>query len=228
MAKSTQAIGDYLNLLFCNIGWANVGDVTGLLPSTTTGSLYVSLHTADPGASGNQSTSEAAYSGYTRIGVTRTNTQWLVVAPQVSNVNAITFPACATGTETESYWGIGTDSTGAGHLLYSGPLTSAIVSFTAETTDNITVPNLSISVDDRIAFFNGTPDDTFPTGLTQGVLYFVKTVTGDVITVSTTSGGSPVDITGAGAGVCAIVVSFPVSTGIRPNMTASALVILEN
>src|ERR1041385_2048787 len=54
-----------LKLLFQNTTWANVGDATGLVHTTTAGSFFISLHTADPSA-GNQSTSETAYTGYAR------------------------------------------------------------------------------------------------------------------------------------------------------------------
>lgn len=228
MPKSTAAIGNYLAHLFQNAAWANIGDAPGLLASSTAGSLYVSLHTANPGISGNQSTSEAAYSGYTRKSVARNNTQWTVSAPQVTNANAVVFPACASGSETEAFWGLGTDSTGAGNLLYFGPLAAKMVVFTAETTDDITVPNQAFSVDDRVVFYNGTADDTFPAGLTVGTVYFVKTSSGDVITVSTTSGGTVVDITAAGAGICAKVVLFAVSSGTVPSISSGNLVILEN
>ena len=39
-------------------------------------SLYVSLHTANPGATGNQTTSEAAYTSYARVAVARTSGGW--------------------------------------------------------------------------------------------------------------------------------------------------------
>ena len=37
--------------------------------SSVAGSLYVSLHTADPGVGGGQNTNEATYSGYARVAV---------------------------------------------------------------------------------------------------------------------------------------------------------------
>ena|GEM_PF-5303182 len=50
-----------LLLLLNNTTWANIGDPTGIVGSTSAGSLYLSLHTADPGDSGNQTTSEVSY-----------------------------------------------------------------------------------------------------------------------------------------------------------------------
>ena len=66
-----------LKLLFQNTTWANVGDATGLVHTTTAGSFFISLHTADPSA-GNQSTSETAYTGYARVAVARSSAGWTV------------------------------------------------------------------------------------------------------------------------------------------------------
>lgn len=41
-----------LTLIFNNTNLANVGDATGLRGSTTAGSFYIGLHTADPGEAG--------------------------------------------------------------------------------------------------------------------------------------------------------------------------------
>lgn len=69
---------NFLNLLFKNTTWANIGDATGLVGSSTAGSLYVALHTADPSA-GNQNTSEATYTSYARVAVARSGAGWSVV-----------------------------------------------------------------------------------------------------------------------------------------------------
>lgn len=100
--------------------------ITGLLANAATPdtNLYVSLHTADPTATGSQTTSEAAYTGYARVAVARTSSGWSISAETVSNVGAITFPAATGGSETETYVGVGTASTGAGVLLYVAPVTS--------------------------------------------------------------------------------------------------------
>ena len=67
-----------LKLIFQNLAVANIGNAGGLQPSTVAGSLYVSLHTADPGAGGSQTTNEAAYTSYSRVGVARSSAGWTV------------------------------------------------------------------------------------------------------------------------------------------------------
>jgi hypothetical protein len=88
--------------------------------------LFVSLHTADPGAAGSQTTSEAAYTGYARVAVARTSGGWSISNETISNVGAINFPLCTGGSETETFVGVGTASSGAGVLLWAGPLTAGL------------------------------------------------------------------------------------------------------
>ena len=89
-------------------------------------SLYVSLHTANPTAAGNQTSSEAAYTSYARQAVARTGSGWSISSETISNVAAVTFPTATGGSESETYAGIGTLSTGSGNLLYFGALTSPL------------------------------------------------------------------------------------------------------
>src|SRR5690348_10906685 len=120
MPASTAFSTGLLDLLLQNAALANIGDAGGLQPSSSAGSLYIALHTASPGVGGNQSTNEAAYTGYARVAVARTSGGWTVSGNAYSNTSAITFPACTGGTETETYFSIGTSSTGVGEILLFG------------------------------------------------------------------------------------------------------------
>src|SRR5215216_543152 len=122
MSKGNTFENDFLLLLFNNTNCSLVGDATGLRGSTVAGSLYVSLHTADPAEAGSQTTSETAYTNYARVAVARSGVGWTVSSNQVSNAAAIAFAACGITGATITHWGIGTDSSGAGKLLYKGPL----------------------------------------------------------------------------------------------------------
>ncbi len=114
-------------LLFNNTNAANIGDATGLRGSSTAGSLYVSLHTADPGEAGDQTTSEATYTGYARIAVARSSGGFTVTTNSVSPAANVDFPIGTAGSGTVTHFGIGTALTGAGVLLYSGTVTPNIV-----------------------------------------------------------------------------------------------------
>lgn len=88
--------------------------------------LYVSLHTADPGEGGSQTTSEAAYGSYARQTVARDATGWDVSGNQASNDDLIQFPQCTSGSETLTHFAVGTAASGAGQILYSGALSSSL------------------------------------------------------------------------------------------------------
>lgn len=127
MSKSNAAETDWLKLLFNNTTWANVGDATGIVGSTTAGSLFVSLHTADPGEAGDQSTSEISYTGYSRVAVARSTGGWTVTGNSVSPVSTISFGQMTAGTGgTVTHFGVGRASSGAGELLYSGTVSPNI------------------------------------------------------------------------------------------------------
>lgn len=126
MSKSNSMENGMLLLFFNNTSFANIGDAGGLRNSVAAGSLYVSLHTADPGEAGNQTTSEATYTGYARVAVARSSAGWTVVANAVSNTAAIPFGICTAGSNTITFFGVGTDPSGAGTLLYSGALLASL------------------------------------------------------------------------------------------------------
>ena len=126
MSLTDAAENALVLLLFNNTGWANIGDATGLRGSTTAGSFYISLHTADPGETGNQTTSEAAYTSYARVAVARSSAGFTITADTAANTAAVTFPACTGGSATVTYFGIGTASSGVGNLIASGALTASL------------------------------------------------------------------------------------------------------
>lgn len=109
--------------IFRNAAITLIGDAGGLLPSAAAGSLYISLHTADPGEAGDQTTSEATYTGYARKAVARTTGAWGALGAAVANAAAVTFDPCTGGTNTITHFGIGASSSGAGLLLMSGTVT---------------------------------------------------------------------------------------------------------
>lgn len=146
MSMSNAAETALLNLLFVNADWAGVGDAGGLQNSAAAGSLYVALHTADPGEAGTQSTSEASYTGYARVAVARTVGGWTVSGPSVSNAASVQFGECTAGSSTVTHFSIGVDSAGAGQIIVSGALTSSR-SISAGITPLFNIGQLSATVD---------------------------------------------------------------------------------
>jgi hypothetical protein len=138
MAAKQTAASEYasnlLKLIFNATAYANLADNAASSPFTN---LYVSLHTASPGATGTQTTSEAAYTSYARVAVARTSGGFTVTANSVSPAATISFPACTGGTATITHWGVGTSSSGAGHLLYYGAV-SPNISVSSGVTPELT------------------------------------------------------------------------------------------
>lgn len=123
MAKGSTFCNDILKLFFQATAIANVADNAGTSPLTN---LYVSLHTADPGAGGSQTTSETSYTSYARVAVARTSGGFTVTSNSVSPAATISFPACTGGTATITHFAIGSASSGAGKIFYSGTVTPNI------------------------------------------------------------------------------------------------------
>lgn len=146
MSKSNTFENDLLLLIFNNTNIANMGDATGVRGSTTAGSLYVVLHTADPGEGGTATTSEATYTSYARVAVARSAGGWTVSGNAVSNTSAITFPACTGGSNTITHWSITDTSSGSSDIMYKGAFTASLAVSTS-ITPNIPAGDLDITED---------------------------------------------------------------------------------
>lgn len=124
MSKGDTFENDLLKLIFNATAIANIADNAATSPLTQ---LFVSLHTADPGEAGSQTTSETAYTGYARIAINRTSGGFTVTANSVSPVANIDFGECtASPGGAITHFAVGTATSGAGKLLYSGTVTPNI------------------------------------------------------------------------------------------------------
>lgn len=124
MSKSNTFEEDLLKLIFNGTPIANLADNATAAPATN---LYLALHTADPGESGVQSTSEVNYTGYARVPVARTSAGWVVTGNSVSPAAAIEFGEMTAGTPGIAvYASIGVAQAGTGKILYRGALTPAV------------------------------------------------------------------------------------------------------
>lgn len=123
-----------LKLIFNATAWANYADNAASAPQTN---IHVALHTADPGDSGNMSTSEATYTSYARVNVARSSGGWTVTGNSVSPAANIDFPAGTGGAGTVTHFSTGKTGGGAADILFSGTVTPNIV------TGNGVTPRLS-------------------------------------------------------------------------------------
>lgn len=141
MSKGNTFENDILQLIFNAVAIAGLADNDATSPLTE---LWVSLHTADPGEAGDQTTSEAAYTDYERVSVARASGAggWTISGNSVSPTDVVAFPQASGGTETITHAAIGTDETGTGKILYKGALTPNIAVATGVTpriTDTSTI-----------------------------------------------------------------------------------------
>lgn len=126
IANNTES--NILKLIFNATAWANYADNAATTPQTNVG---VALHTADPGDTGTASTSEIAYTSYTRVNVARTTGGWTESSGSVSPVANIDFPAGTGGSGTATHFSTSKSNasppTGAQDILWSGTVTPNIV-----------------------------------------------------------------------------------------------------
>lgn len=135
MSKGNTFENDLLRLIFNATAIANIADNAATSPLTN---LQVSLHTADPGEAGDQTTSEISYTGYARVAVARTSGGWTVTANSVSPVANIDFGNMTAGAGgTVTHFVVGTAASGAGKILYSGTVTPNL-SVTTGSTPRLT------------------------------------------------------------------------------------------
>lgn len=127
MSKGDTFENDLLKLIFNATAIANVADNAAASPLTN---LFVAMHTADPGESGTQATSEATYGSYARVSVARTTGGWTVTGNSVSPVANIAFPTPTSGSNTLTHWSVGVAVSGASKILYSGAISPTIAAST--------------------------------------------------------------------------------------------------
>ena len=223
--KSDTFRNDVLKLIFNATAIANICDNAAASPLTN---LFVALHTADPGGSGVQNTSECAYTGYARVSVARTSGGWTVTTNSVSPVATIPFGACTAGTETATCFSVGVASSGATKILRRGYLGSRLGPATMAVSGNaITIPGLSgLAVNDRI-IFAAVDGSTLPAAITAGTSYWVISVSGDVITISTTQGGASITIAGSGDGIAYRSTPIAISAGVTPQLGTGTVIVEE-
>lgn len=143
MSKSNSLENALMLLLFNATTFNGIAENDSTSPNTD---LYVSLHTADPGEGGSQTTSECAYGSYARVAVARSGAGWTVTNNTATNAALVQFPQCSSGSETATYVGIGLASTSTGTLLYSGAL-SASLAISSGIQPQFSAGTLSIAED---------------------------------------------------------------------------------
>jgi hypothetical protein len=106
---------------------------------------YLALHTADPGEAGTAITSEATYTGYARVAVTKAS-DWTDGGSTFSNATLKQFPQCTAGTNAITHFSVVTTASGAGQILGSGAL-SATLNVSAGIQPQFAIGALTVAAD---------------------------------------------------------------------------------
>lgn len=173
------------------------------LDESVAGSItHVGIHTlTDPGTGTNASAGEATGGSpaYGRQAVTF----GAAASGQKSNTGGLTWDVPAGTYGFFTLWNASTGNTNnyLGHIPFGG--NTALKGFgTVDATlsnDALFSRGHGMSDGDRVMLFNVFAE-ALPTGLTEGTIYYVVQSTTDSFKVSTTAGGSAVDITALGGG----------------------------
>ena len=183
----------------------------------STPTAYVALFTAVPSDSGGGT--ECSGGSYARKSTA--GADWNAASGgQISNANALTF-----ATPTADWAPAGTpavafalfDASSAGNMLlwdWLGDHDYKPIMVDDAATDLIDCPAHGFAAGDRV-IFTGEFGGTLPTGLSANTIYFViaSGLVTDGFKVSTTAGGSAVDITAIGSGMVRKVVPSTIETG---------------
>lgn len=134
MPASTAFAQKLAAMIFNRASIANFTDETTSGPLTD---LFLSLHTASPGAGGTAQTNEVSYAGYVRKAVARSTGQWNVSAGVASLVNDQNFPVSTGGTGgTVTHWAVSETVSGPAEIVAFGTVTSSIA-IVATTTPSL-------------------------------------------------------------------------------------------
>ena len=220
---STTLANALLKLLFQAIAIANLADNADAAPLTD---LQLALHTDDPGVGGDQTTNEASYGSYARIAVVRSAVGWTVTGNDAVNAAEILFPEATSGDEVLTHVSVGYLGAGAGTIITRAALGAILGAFLGEADDEVlTIKAHGLSVSDRVSFY-AQEGQALPGGITEGQLYYVKTVPdAESITIATTDGGSTVNLTsdGGGRAYSGIPLRVTGAPAVQPRIAAGAL-----
>ena len=175
-----------------------------------------------------ESATEVTGSGYARLAIGTSHFGNAAASGSITNTVVPIFPVASSNYSADVIgFGVWNAST-AGTLLRKAYLTSGSYrTFTmVASTDIATAPGQSFVNTDKVIVLtqSGT---AIPTGLTQGTIYFIISVSGNTFQLSLTSGGAAINTTADGGGKIVKVVPQTILTGQTPSFGVGTLVFTE-
>lgn len=176
------------------------------------------------------SVTEASYTGYgTRPAVTWNSPgdATPAVARQVTNNGVIAFPQNTGSSQDVIGWGVYSASTG-GTLHAIGLLDSdvPVLGYGNTSSDLIDSPGHGLATDQRV-FVLGVAGSALPGTLAEGTAYYVLAagLTTDAFALSTSSGGSAVNISSDGTAMFIPYKAVTIATNATPAIPDTAIVV---
>lgn len=170
------------------------------LDESATQITHVGIHTlTDPGTGTTANAGEATGGSpaYARQSVT-----WAAAASGTkSNSGSLTFDVPSGTYGFFTFWNASTGNTTnyRGYAPFGGGTKGFFSVDTTLTNDQLLSVAHGLADNDRVMLFN-VFSETLPTGVSEGTVYFVVNSATNTFKVSTTQGGSAVDITAVGGG----------------------------
>lgn len=155
--------------------------------------VYVSLHTADPGASGTSEVTGGS-PAYARKSITWSSASGGVLS--ASNAPVFDVPASTT-VGWGGLWSASTAGTFYGGFPL-GPSGTPKLFHGNDSDDIISVPSHGYSDTNTVVVVDTI--GSLPTGLSEGTIYYVRDSTTDTFKLSATNGGSAINLTADGVG----------------------------
>ncbi len=197
-------------------------------PTTVYAALLTAVTDAEAGT-----VTEAAYTNYARQAITFGAPAGATGGRRIQN-SSLAFPQAGSGPTTAIAIGV-YDAATVGNLLdvvwidgSVGLLVSAEAADLA--TDLLTSPGHGLASGQQVRFEISPDSPTLPVGLSENTNYFVIAtgLTADQFKVSTTLGGSAVDITAIGTGRLYRLTPVVTNNGDTPQIAANALPLFDD
>ncbi len=181
-------------------------------------STYLGFFTTAPDANGTSGV-ECDYTSYARVAVT-----WASASARSKANSAVAQCPLKTGgaDDTVVAWGL-FDAASAGNLKCWGRAVGTPKSFVALASNTITCPAHTWT-DDQPVILMSIPGESLPSGVTEGTVYYLISVTTDTFQISATVGGSAVDI-GNGRGLVGDSMIAIIHDAERPQIASGELVV---
>jgi hypothetical protein len=168
-------------------------EIDTLLTSWAASAAYMSAHSAYSSSGAN----ELSGGSYARVAVT-----WGSASGGSISLSGTPYSINAPASSSAGWVGFWTASSGGTFLgMIPGGNYTAYTFTALASTDTVLAPGSATYATNQTVVVFATAGSVLPAGLTAGVVYYAISVSGDSFELSTTSGGSAINITADGSGI---------------------------